>query len=62
MECRVSPLGFDIMIGESIPSPIAVPIEPFGSTLDPNVGDLIIRIGFGVYCTINIVRNPKTLF
>ena len=26
-----------------------------------NIGALIIRIGFGVYCTIIIIRNPKTL-
>ena len=27
-----------------------------------NIGALIIRIGFGVYYTIVIIRNPKTLF
>ena len=29
----------------------------------PNIGALIIRIGFGVHSTIVIIRNPpKTLF
>ena len=39
------------------PDPAASPSKL--GTLNPNIGALIIRIGFGVYYTIIIIRSPQ---
>ena len=45
------------VIGTLIPAQ-----PPSWMTKCTNIGTLIIRIGFGGYYTLIIIRNPKTLF
>ena len=50
----------NVLAAVSISTPtitLVVPIEI--STLNPNLGALRTRIGFGAHYTLNITRNPQ---
>ena len=56
--CKASNLGFTVFLL----SAVCLTLLPRNRARTPNIGALIIRIGFGVYYTTIIIRNPKTLF